>query len=215
MNSDESLVDLYLLLSDFGASDVVHSHVPPGAEILELGCGTGRMTRRLLELGHPVTGVDVSAVMLRHAPSQAEKVLAEIETLDLGRNFPVVLLASNLVNRPDRASRHGLLASCRRHVKADGQVIIQRWSPTAEGWEDRNWTKNGAVEIRVAKFEREGCEVSATLEYRNSEHQWSHSFSAVILDDQALEQEARAAGLWWGKVLTSDGQWVELRAWSD
>ena len=210
-SSDEPLVDLYLLLSDFGESDVVHSHVPGEAEILELGCGTGRMTRRLLELGHPVTCVDVSATMLDHAPREAEKVLVDIESLELGRQFPVVLLASNLVNRPDEASRHGLLESCRRHVTADGQVIIQRYSPTAEGRQDRSWTKRGQIELRVAEFERDGCEISATLEYRNSERLWSHSFTAVILDDEALEQEARAAGLCWGTVLTADGQWVELR----
>ncbi|MHB1988457.1 MAG: class I SAM-dependent methyltransferase [Acidimicrobiales bacterium] len=210
-SSDQSLVDLYLLLSDFGESDVVHAHVPAESEILELGCGTGRMTRRLLELGHPVTCVDVSAAMLAHAPRQAERVLADIETLELGRPFPVVLLASNLVNRPDAASRRGLLESCRRHVTADGQVIIQRYSPTAEGWQDRGWIKRDRIELRVAEFERDGCEISARLEYRNDERLWSQSFSAVILEDEILEQEARAAGLCWGGVLTSDGQWVELR----
>ncbi len=210
-SSDESLVDLYLLLSDFGESDVVHAHIPAGSEILELGCGTGRMTRRLLELGHPVTCVDVSAAMLDHAPREAERVLADIESLELGRHFPVVLLASNLVNRPDEASRHGLLESCSRHVSADGQVIIQRYSPTAEGWQDRRWAKRGQIELRVAEFERNGYEISATLEYRNNERLWSHSFTAMILEDEVLEQEARAAGLCWGTVLTADGQWVELR----
>lgn len=210
--SDESLVGLYLLLRDFGESEVVHRHVPSGAEILELGCGTGRMTRRLLELGHPVTGVDSSAAMLQHVPAQAERVLAEIETLDLGRTFPVVLLASNLVNRPDPASRRSLLESCRRHLAAEGQVILQRWSPNLQGWESREWGAVGEIELRVAHFEHDGDRITATLQYRCGERQWAHSFSSVVLDDHALGEAARTAGLAWARTLTIDGQWVELRA---
>jgi ubiquinone/menaquinone biosynthesis C-methylase UbiE len=39
-------------------------HIPPKARVLELGCGTGRVTRPLLEHGMTVTGVDLSRDML-------------------------------------------------------------------------------------------------------------------------------------------------------
>lgn len=48
-------------------------------------------------LGHPVTAVDQSAAMLAQVQG-AETMLADIGTLDLGRTFPAVLLASQLIN---------------------------------------------------------------------------------------------------------------------
>ena len=62
---------------------------------------------RLLALGHPVVAVDNSEEMLALIDG-AETVLADIETLDLARRFPVVVLASNFINHPDDAERRGV-----------------------------------------------------------------------------------------------------------
>ena len=40
---------------------------PPGALTVDVGCGEGRLSRHLKELGHPVLAVDRSATMVRHA----------------------------------------------------------------------------------------------------------------------------------------------------
>ena len=132
-----SQAELYLLLADVGESQQVHEAVVSGAAILELGCGTGRMTRALLDLGHSVTGVDNDAEMLSHVPRTAEPVLGDIETLNLATTYPVVLLASNLINSPDRTVRSKLLATCRRHVSNDGLVILQRYQPELQGWDSK------------------------------------------------------------------------------
>lgn len=42
--------------------------------VLEIGCGVGRMTRRLCELGRHVTGVDVSSVMIERARANLRDV---------------------------------------------------------------------------------------------------------------------------------------------
>ena len=97
-----SQAELYVQLADLGESQIVHRAIANGASILELGCGTGRMTRGLLELGHPVTGVDNDPEMLSHVPEAARTVLSDIETLVLQTSYPVVLLASNLINSPDQ-----------------------------------------------------------------------------------------------------------------
>jgi ubiquinone/menaquinone biosynthesis C-methylase UbiE len=89
-----------------GEPEIVHAAVPAGASILELGAGTGRVTHRLVALGHPVVAVDESAEMLARIRG-AETVRARIEELDLGRRFDAVLLASFLVNTAD----HGLRAA--------------------------------------------------------------------------------------------------------
>jgi 2-polyprenyl-3-methyl-5-hydroxy-6-metoxy-1,4-benzoquinol methylase len=64
ITSDGCAVEFYALLPTFGEPGIVHAAVPPGASILELGCGTGRILRPLAALGHPVTGVDDSPDML-------------------------------------------------------------------------------------------------------------------------------------------------------
>jgi hypothetical protein len=50
----------------------------------------------------------------------AEAVLADIETLDLGRLFDSVLLGSHLINFPDAETRSALLVACKRHVRSEG-----------------------------------------------------------------------------------------------
>src|SRR5512143_2981956 len=43
-----------------------------GGPVLELGCGTGRLLVALAKAGYAVTGVDVSAEMLRVARAEAD-----------------------------------------------------------------------------------------------------------------------------------------------
>jgi ubiquinone/menaquinone biosynthesis C-methylase UbiE len=42
-------------------------HIPPGSCVLDLPCGTGRLTRLLVEQGFRVTAADVSEAMLANA----------------------------------------------------------------------------------------------------------------------------------------------------
>ncbi|HVV13973.1 class I SAM-dependent methyltransferase [Amycolatopsis sp.] len=44
----------------------MHAEIAPGAEVLDLGYGSGRIAHRLIELGHPVTAVDDSPEMLAY-----------------------------------------------------------------------------------------------------------------------------------------------------
>ncbi len=55
---DGSPVEVYLRLPPRGEAELVHAAIASGAEILELGCGVGRITHELVRLGHPVIAVD-------------------------------------------------------------------------------------------------------------------------------------------------------------
>ena len=48
---DGCSVELYRLLPYFGELDPVRMFLPPGVSVLELGSGTGRLTRQLLSWG--------------------------------------------------------------------------------------------------------------------------------------------------------------------
>src|SRR5881409_3849958 len=100
ITKDGSPVEMYLLLPPGDEPDIIDSAVRLGGSILELGCGVGRVTRVLVERGRPVVAVDESADMLSHV-RRAETVLSDIESLDLGRTFDGVVLASHLVNTGD------------------------------------------------------------------------------------------------------------------
>ena len=119
ITNDGCAVEFYALLPAFGEAEIVHAGVPPGASVLELGCGTGRILRPLAALGHPVTGVDDSPAMLERSPELAT-VCSPIESLRLDRAFDVVLLASTLINA-DPGTRRGFLAAVRRHGDADAR----------------------------------------------------------------------------------------------
>ncbi len=69
--------------------------VPPGAPVLDLGCGAGEpIAAYLIFRGHPVCGVDFAAPMLALArarfPDQ-DWILADIRELDLGRRFGAII----------------------------------------------------------------------------------------------------------------------------
>jgi len=186
---DGSPVELYERLPELGEGDVVASVLPPGASLLELGCGTGRITRQLVRLDYCVTAVDESAEMLALVRG-AETVQARIETLELGRRFDAVLLASNLVNA-EPGGRQAFLDACGRH---SDMVIVEglplSWSPA-----DRE-TVLGDVRsrLRVDRFE-DGL-VHGEMEYEAEGTHWRHSFAMrVFADDAELEAALAEAGL--------------------
>lgn len=203
---DGSPVQLYAALEPLGEPELVHAAVESGAEILELGCGAGRITHALIALGHPVVAVDQSAEMLAHVHG-AEKVLADIETLRLGRRFPVVLLASNFLNQPDTRERRSFLGTCAAHVQPEGRVLLERMPPD---WEPRDGTaKRGGVRMTMRNASREGQTVAATMEYEVAGEIWTHAFTAVLLSDEELDDDLAAAGLERRRWLDESRSWLE------
>jgi len=229
---DGCAVELYRVLPAMGEPEVVHAAIPAGAGILELGAGAGRVTRRLVALGHPVVAVDESAEMLAWvrgadphrggsgagstAPTSAgvasvgaETVRARIQELDLGRRFEVVLLASFLVNTDDGDLRRRFLEACRRHVGEGGCVLVQRHPPA---WFDEaveGERTEGGITFQLRDLSRPGPGLlTATAEYQVGERVWTQTFTAERLDDEALAAALAEAGLAVDAYLTGDGSWV-------
>ena len=73
-----------------------------GGPVLELACGTGRLSVPLAENGHSVVGLDSSAAMLGAALRKAggagvqvEFVKGDMRSFDLGREFALVIVSCN------------------------------------------------------------------------------------------------------------------------
>lgn len=63
-------------------ADLIRSRLPPDADVLDIGCGIGRIEKFLASSCGSLTGVDISENML----SEAKKRLAEYSTVRLKRN---------------------------------------------------------------------------------------------------------------------------------
>jgi SAM-dependent methyltransferase len=122
-----------------------------GGPVLELGCGTGRVSIPLARAGFDVTGLDLSPHMLAVArgkwirlagsrppahpqlPGAVRWVEGDMERFDLERRFRLIII-------PFRAFQHLMtpeaqrrcLACVRRHLARDGRFIVHLFDPRLE-----------------------------------------------------------------------------------
>ena len=117
-----------------GEATFVTGLADPPARVLDAGCGTGRITVRLTELGYDVVGFDVDASMVDVARSEAPGLdwrVADLATLDLGQRFDVVLLAGNVVPLLEPGTLTAACARLAAHV-APGGVVVTGFGTDAE-----------------------------------------------------------------------------------
>jgi len=209
---DGSPVGLYLAIGTMGEPELIRSVIPAGAEVLDLGAGVGRIAHALVALGHPVTAVDDSPEMLRHVRG-ARTVLSKIEDLDLGRRFDCVLLMSNLVNAAKAATRRGLLRACRRHVAADGVVLIERYDPKLELAPGTHTGTYGDLRVAV---ERSGAgrRTCTRLTYEHPDGRIWHQEvwgAPRVLDDDAMRAALAQARLRLARTFGPKRRWCLAR----
>ena len=173
--------------------------VPAGSSILELGCGTGRITRQLVRRGYRVTAVDESEAMLTHVRA-AEAISARIEGLNLGRRFDAVLLASNLITAPAE-QRRAFLQTCGRHADL---VVVEGLSL---GWQPEDGeTQLGDVTSRLVVERFADGIVHGKVVYAAGGRRWEHSFTMQVFADQGeLDAALAEAGLRFERWLDAEG----------
>jgi SAM-dependent methyltransferase len=217
ITDDGCAVEFYALLPALGEPEIVHAAVPPGASILELGCGTGRILRPLAALGHPVTGVDESPDMLARVPD-LPTVRSPIQALRLAARFDAVLLASTMINS-DPGTRAGFLATVRHHLDddsaADSVAVFQRnppdWFETLADAEPVREDPGGIRRIiRSARWEPP--RMSVEVEYQVGGNAWTHAWTSYQVGDDRLADDLAAVGLRLGDWLTADRAWFTARA---
>ncbi len=117
--------------------------------ILEIGCGTGRISWPLAEAGQALVGVDLSEAMLAQARGKAGRypqevsqrirfIAGDLRTLELGTTHELVLAPHRIFNAMlTRADQQAFLATLRRHLQPGGRAIFDTTRP------DPDWLLDG------------------------------------------------------------------------
>ena len=116
--------------------EILAAHVR-GTRALDFGCGAGRSTRFLAELGFEVTGVDISPAMLARARaldsgrgSRRRYLLVDDDPAALPAGpFDLVLAAYPFDNIPGEAHRVALMQGLRERLATAGRLVLLASSP--------------------------------------------------------------------------------------
>jgi SAM-dependent methyltransferase len=207
---DGSPVAFYRRLPATGEPEVIHAEVAPGASVLDLGCGTGRIAEPLAALGHPVTGVDDGPGMIAALPPGVEGVVGDARTIRLGRRFGAVLLASHLVNDPEAGA--AFVATAAAHVEPDGVLVGETYPP---GWDPSasvgRETRLGDARIELLRANVVGDLLEAEVRYGVDDVVWQQVFRARLLGEAGLRQLLANGGLAFDRWLPRSG-WFVARA---
>ena len=108
-----------------------------GGRVLELGCGSGRLTIPLARAELDIVGIDISESMLAYARKKAsaanvnvEFQLADMRDFDLHEKFSTIFVAGNsLLHLLDNANLQRCLSCVRRHLSRDGRLVFDVFNP--------------------------------------------------------------------------------------
>lgn len=103
--------------------------IPPG-RALDVACGTGRHTRRLIGLGHEVTGIDLSPEMLARAAlnvPEARLIEADLRQMPVGdEDFDLVVCALALAHLVDLSAA---ISELTRVLRVGGRLFVSVLHP--------------------------------------------------------------------------------------
>src|SRR4051812_17211619 len=138
--------------------------VPPGARVLDAGCGTGRVAIRLTELGYDVTGVDLDAGMLAVARAAAATITwVQADLADLADRadgeagaYDLVVAAGNVVPLVAAGSEPRVVAGLAGQLVAGGLLV-------AGFGLDRVHLPPAAAELDLVDYDRWCADAGLTL----------------------------------------------------
>lgn len=179
----------YLAFRDI--PQLLRKHVR-GSRALDFGCGAGRSTRFLRDLGFDVVGIDVSEPMLREARSRDPegRYLLSRDNFDVlsGQLYDLVFCAFPFDNIPgaDRVRLFGQLADL---LAPDGRIVnlvsaadiyVNEWlSFSTRDFPENRRAKSGDV-VRIVM--RDVADQRPVEDIFSTDADYAETFSAAILE---------------------------------
>ncbi len=113
------------------------------AAVLELGCGTGRVTLPLVQHCRYIHGIDLSPAMIAIGrekleaaeipPTRAWIEVGDISSFDLGQTFELIIAPYRVLqNLESDAEVEGLLGCVREHLARGGSCILNTFNPNRD-----------------------------------------------------------------------------------
>src|ERR1700722_15577763 len=124
------------------------SRRPTPRKVLELGCGTGRITLPLAQLGFDVVGLDNQPEMLqkaeerrRQAPSDIHQRLqfisGDMPTWSAGADFDLILIpASSITHVLSLETSLALWKTCHENLQPGGRLLVEAPMPNMASFAD-------------------------------------------------------------------------------
>ncbi|GAA2087263.1 prolyl oligopeptidase family serine peptidase [Streptomyces albiaxialis] len=133
---------------------LLEAHVPRTARVLDYGCGYGRLTAELTELGYPdVVGIDPSAALIarghREHPGLPLVHHAELPLPYGEGHFDAALLFVILNVIPTDAAQHALLAELARVLRPGGVLYVSEVPLQSDDFHVRRYVEH-ARSVREA-----------------------------------------------------------------
>ncbi len=105
--------------------------------VLELACGTGRLTLPIAAAGVDATGLDASAVMLAAAQTKARAsglqigfIHGDMRSFEIGRRFRLIFIGANSLQQlTDTADLVACFSAVGRHLEKDGAFVFDIFNP--------------------------------------------------------------------------------------
>ena len=138
---DVELYDYWVGSMDEDREFYVDEAVKTGSPVLELGCGTGRITIPVAEAGVDVVGLDLSPAMLSKArlkvsrldeetQRRVELVEGDMRSFSLGKRFRLVMIPfRSFLHLLTPAAQRQALGRIREHLLEDGRLILNIFDP--------------------------------------------------------------------------------------
>lgn len=147
--------------------------IPEHASVLEIGCGTGRVSIELAKCGRSVLGVDLSLPMLNVLQSKcaASDATLEVEQcdmreLDLGRTFDWIIFPFRVFQAMTTdEDRRRCLNAMMRHMNPESRAVLCLFNPHPAVLS--GWGKKGLIDFDV--------EIEDGLSLRRISNQLNHN----------------------------------------
>ncbi len=137
--SKKQYAEFYSIEMDGFTGDIkfYQEHCAEGSRILELGCGTGRISKALSSMGHAVTGLDLSLEMLRQVKnrtgSTSTYLCMDMTQMTFTTAFDHILIPYNTLNLlEDEVLIKQCLQQTWHHLKRNGTLLLQLHIPDKE-----------------------------------------------------------------------------------
>lgn len=160
---------LYELLTHNISFDIPYytEHIRPSNRILELGVGTGRIIKPLLEKNYACTGIDNDPHMISFCSNKYHNLNlynTDIRSFSLNERFDQIQAPLRVMHLLNQQERSAVLSCIKQHLAVGGHAIfhISSWSDTVI---DGQWrvssilpsSDRGEILIEESMIQKDSC----------------------------------------------------------